>query len=80
MTSYKIVNSDIKDLDFACYLFDEAIAYQKRKGYPEYRSNDRTGQETDIKNKQHFKLVVNDEIAAIFRIWNNDKIFGENVI
>ena len=34
MKSNSIVNTEIKDLDSIYSLFDEAIAYQKRKEYP----------------------------------------------
>lgn len=91
MSNYKILHTQLKDLDLACQLFDEAIKWQKRKGYPVYRNNDREAQKADIKKKQHYKLMDENEIAAIFSVWyadegvwrsrdNNDSIFLHRVV
>ena len=78
MKSGSIVNSEIEDLDFACYLFQEAIKYQKKHGYPEYRWDERTIQEEYIKKQQHYKLIKEGQIAAIFNVQFSDKeVWGE---
>ena len=74
MNKFNIVNSELEDLDFACHLFDEAIAYQKRKGFPEYRCDDRELQAIDIERRQHYKVVAQEEIAAVFSVWYDDKV------
>lgn len=70
----KIVLTEINDLDFCCELFDEAIAYQKRMGYPQYVSADREGQKNCILQQNHFKVVVNDQIAAVFNLQFSDSL------
>lgn len=70
---YIIKNTDLKDLDFACSLFEEAISYQKRKGYPEYRWDDREMQKEYILTGRHFKVVLANEIASVFNIQFNDE-------
>lgn len=74
MKSYQILHSKPEDLDTLCRLFDEAIAYQKRKGYPEYRSNERETVAALIGEKLHFKLVIEGEIACVFNLSYDDSI------
>ena len=73
MSLYKIHHTELKDLDFTCHLFDEAIKWQIKKGYPSYLDNDRALQESDIKKRQHYKVVHENEIAAIFSVWYMDE-------
>jgi hypothetical protein len=40
MESYKIVNTIKSDLPFICWMFDEAIVYQKLKEYPIWNGYD----------------------------------------
>lgn len=73
MSSFQILNSEIDDLDFACFLYDEAIKYQRENGYPEYRWDDRAVQADYIKKGLHYKVVIETQIAAIFNIQFSDK-------
>ncbi len=76
-----ILPTQAEDLDQACLIFDEAIAYQKRKGYPVYVSNDRQGVAESIKNGLHYKLLINNEIACVFNLAYADPvIWGEREI
>lgn len=69
-----IRNTEIQDLDFACSLYDEAIKYQKKKGYPEYRWDDREVQKQYILGGSHYKVIVGEQIAAIFNIHFQDEL------
>lgn len=69
----KIVPTELIDLDFSCSLFDKAISYQKSKGYPEYRWDDREVQRKYIKAGIHYKVLINNEIAAVFNVHFQDK-------
>ncbi|MDC8005673.1 hypothetical protein POV27_16565 [Aureisphaera galaxeae] len=71
--SIEITNTQLEDLDAACQIFDDAIAYQKRKGYPQYRSNDRKGVKQAIAEQLHYKLLVDGNLACVFNIVYNDK-------
>lgn len=66
--SYTIENTTQQDLDKACQLFDDAIAYQARKGFPQYKTNDRARVSKMIDKKQHFKIIIDNEIACVFGI------------
>ena len=68
----QIAPTRLEDLNQACHLFDDAIAYQQRKGYPVYRTNDRTGVEQSIRDgllykwRQVGQAGGDVEIAAVF--------------
>jgi GNAT superfamily N-acetyltransferase len=68
MDLYKIVNTTSSDLDFIYMLFDEAIAYQKRKNYPVWKGYDKVILQKDIENRLHYKILYGDDIACIFSL------------
>jgi GNAT superfamily N-acetyltransferase len=72
--NFNVAPSTINDLDFVCYLFREAIAYQERKGYPIYRTEDREVHAADISAERHFKVVKEDVIAGMFSIHYSDPV------
>jgi len=74
MTSYKIVNTTKNDLKFIYWLFEMAIAYQKRKNYTVWRGYDKNVLQKDIENKLQYKILVEEEIACIFSICYADPI------
>ena len=74
MKFVRIVNTELNDLDFACELYHKAIAYQKMKGYPEYHWDDRDAQKQQIVNGSHYKVIIANEIAAIFNVQFQDKL------
>ncbi len=74
MNNLLIKNTEIHDLDFACYLYEEAIKYQKKNGYPTYRWDDRVVQKKYIEAGCHYKVISNNDIAAIFNIQFQDKL------
>jgi len=71
---YTITKTLKRDLDRACELFAGAITYQKARGYPQYLHTDRAGVKKAIEEGLHFKVMVGDEIAAVFNILFNDRI------
>ena len=73
MGPYNIVNTEIKDLGFIYSLFDEAISYQKRKGYPVWVGYDKEVLTKDIENKLQYKIVIDDKIACVISICYSDK-------
>ena len=70
----KIVNTEIKDLDFIYSLFEKAISYQKRKEYPVWAGYDKEVLKKDIKTKLQCKIVIENNIACIFSICYSDKL------
>ena len=71
--NYTILASELADLDKACALYEDAIAFQKRKGYPQYRWDDRAAQKEYIETGRHFKVMIADEIAGIFNVQTTDE-------
>ena len=71
-TNYQIVNTSIEDLPFIYGLFEEAIAYIKRKGFIGWNSYDKKFLQLDIENKLQFKIVTENEILCIFSICFRD--------
>lgn len=70
----EVKNTIIEDLEFVYHLFDEAINYQKRKGFPVWNGYDKHVLQTDVNNKLQFKIVIDKEIACVFSICFSDKI------
>ncbi len=63
----------LEDLAVACDLFDAAIVFQHKMGYPAYLSNDKEKVRQAIVEGFHFKVVCGDEIAAVFNVALDDK-------
>ena len=74
MKTYTIIKSEKKDLEIACQFFEEAIKYQKRKGYPSYVIVDREAIKKDIEMGRHYKLISQNEIGCVFSITYSDKM------
>lgn len=69
-----IQNTTVDDFEFICQLFDEAILYQKNKGFPVWNGYDKNVLKADAKNKLQFKIVEDDTILCVFSIGLNDRI------
>jgi len=74
VNKFSIINTETSDLNFIYYLFDEAILYQKKKGYPVWPDYDKDVLNNDIASKQQFKIILEDQIACIFSICYSDPI------
>ncbi len=74
MESYQIINTTKEDLEFIYSLFEEAIAYQKRKNYPAWNGFDRDVLIKDIELKQHYKIIIGKEIACVFSVLKADPL------
>lgn len=74
MKSYSIENTIESDLQLICWMFDEAILYQKLKNYPVWNGYDVAVLQNDIAQKIQYKIVVNGEIACIFSVCYTDPI------
>lgn len=74
MNSYTIQNTTDTDIPFICWMFDQAILYQKRNKYPVWNGYDIDIIQKDIKEKIQYKILVNNEIACIFSVCTNDPI------
>lgn len=74
----QIVNSVANDIDFIFHLFDEAISYQKRNGYELWPKFSKELIQSEIKEKQHWKILEGETIVCIFSVLYNDSlIWGE---
>ncbi len=73
-TDYQIVNTSTEDLPFIYGLFEEAIAYIKRKGFTGWNSYDKKFIQLDIENKLQFKIVTKNDILCIFSICFSDTL------
>ena len=77
MTDYKIVNTEEGDLAFSFWLFEEAIAYQTRKGYKVWNGYDKEILRSDVANRLHYKVTDGQHILCIFSVCYSDKIIWE---
>ncbi|MEO5777303.1 MAG: GNAT family N-acetyltransferase [Flavobacterium sp.] len=74
-SKYNIVNTNYNDLEMICWMFEEAIAYQKRNKYKGWDSYDKIFLENEISKLLQFKIVTNDSsILCIFSVCFNDPL------
>jgi len=71
---HSIVNTVPNDIDFICSLFDAAIEYQKKNGYPVWKVYDKALLQKEIKEKRQYKILIADEIACVFSVCYEDKM------
>jgi len=69
---YNIENTTPTDLNFIYWLFDEAMAYQKKNNYIGWNSYDKKFIQLDIERKLQFKIVSENVILCIFSICYSD--------
>ncbi len=69
-----VQNTTADDLEFIYYLFDEAILYQKRKGFPVWKDYDKEVLRSDVANRLQYKIVEGDNILCVFSICFSDPI------
>ncbi|PKB15101.1 GNAT family N-acetyltransferase [Flavobacterium sp. 5] len=73
-SKYHIVNTSPNDLEMICWMFEEAIAYQKRNNYKGWDSYDKAFLENEISKLLQFKIVENKKILCIFSVCFNDPL------
>ena len=71
---HHVTNTQLSDLPFIYWLFDEAIAYQQRNNYPVWPDYDKAVLKRDIENQRQFKVMIGDTLVGIFSICYTDKI------
>ncbi len=77
-STFRVINSELSDIDSIFGLFDSAIEYQKRKGYELWPQFSKALIETEIAEKRHWKILSGDRIVCIFSVLYNDPvIWGE---
>ncbi|MEM8907944.1 MAG: GNAT family N-acetyltransferase, partial [Bacteroidota bacterium] len=74
MTDYTIVPTQVSDLPFIYWMFDQAIAYQRRKRYPVWEAYDQEVLQADIAAGQQFKIMEGTTLACIFSICYRDSV------
>lgn len=75
----EVVNTGITDLEHIFSLFDESIAYQEKHGYPVWKNYDRKSIIKDIEDKNHYKVIVDAEMAMVFSVAYSDKIIWRHM-
>lgn len=71
---YQILNTTTADLERIYWLFEEAIAYQKRNNYVGWNSYDKDFIKLDIEQKLQFKVCTGNDMLCIFSICFNDEL------
>ncbi|HEY0610843.1 MAG TPA: GNAT family N-acetyltransferase [Chitinophaga sp.] len=67
-----IVNTTEADKTFIYWLFDQAISYQQKNGYPAWKGYDKDALQTEIANHLQFKIVNGQDILGVFSISYSD--------
>lgn len=74
MSNYKVINTTESDLKFVFHLFEEAIAYQKRKKYSVWDGYDKDSLKQDEKDGLQYKIVFGNTILCVFSVCYTDEI------
>jgi len=69
-----IINTIEEDLEFIYTLFEDAIVYQVKNGYPDWKDYSKDSLKEDIRLKRQYKIMINNDIACVFTICLVDKI------
>jgi hypothetical protein len=72
--NYTIENTTPTDLESVFELFDASIIYQEKNGYPVWKNYDKPILVNDVRNKNQYKIVVDDQIAMVYSVCYSDKI------
>ena len=70
----KFLNSELSDLDEIFRLYDAAVEFQKKVFNKSWMPFEKEFIETEIAEKRHWKILINDEIACIFSIAFSDPL------
>ena len=73
MNTYQIINTEDADLAFIYHLFEEAIVYHKRNGYPVWRGYDKAVLDKDRAEKRQYKIMIDGEISFLFSVCYSDE-------
>lgn len=74
MKRLRIENTSLSDIEFVFSLFESSIQYQEKKGYQVWRNYDKNALINDIKNKNQYKVLLDEKTAMIFSVCYADKI------
>jgi GNAT superfamily N-acetyltransferase len=72
METHHIENTATEDLELIYWLFEEAIAYQRKNNYVGWNGYDKDFIKLDMENKLQFKIVKGNAILCIFSICFTD--------
>jgi len=76
--TFQIINSASQDTATIFELYRLATEYQRSHGYNEWKEFDPELIALEIKDKRHWKIVIDDSIACIFSVFYNDPLlWGE---
>lgn len=64
----RIVNTTAEDINFVYWLFEEAINYQKKNGYPAWKNYDKEALRAEIENHLQYKILRGEDVLGIFSI------------
>ncbi|HEU0136880.1 MAG TPA: GNAT family N-acetyltransferase, partial [Flavobacterium sp.] len=73
-SDYTIVNTTYDDLPKIYWMFDGAIAYQKKNNYPGWNSYDKEFLKKEIDKMLQLKIVQNENILCVFSICFSDPL------
>ena len=78
MENIKITHTEPADRAIIHWLFEEAMAYQRRKGYPVWQGFDKKQLQDEMEKGLQYKIVIDGSLACIFSVCYADAvIWGE---
>jgi len=74
--NYSVINTTTEDLPLIYWMFEEAIAYQKKNHYPGWNSYDKEFLQHEIDKMLQLKIVENGNILCVFSICFSDPLIS----
>lgn len=71
---YLIKNTEVKDFEFICWMYEEAIKYQKRNNFFGWESIDKEYLKKEIKNGLNYKLIKEGNILCAWGVVFSDPL------
>ena len=75
----EIINSNAQDFDAIMHLYDLAVEYQKTKFNKHWKPFDTAMIKREIAENKQFKIIIDNQIAAIFAIAFEDPFIWNDI-
>ncbi|MEE9361430.1 MAG: GNAT family N-acetyltransferase [Cellulophaga sp.] len=76
---YRVENTTLNDLDFICWMYEEAIKYQKKNNFFGWEAMDKQYLKNEIENKLNYKIIQGNNIVCAFGVIFSDPLIWRNM-
>lgn len=70
----EVINTEMTDLELIYDLFDHSILFQESNGFPVWKNYDRGAIINDIRQRNQYKVMIEEEVGIVFSLTYADKV------